>query len=47
MRTKRNLYFEAGATEVWMCRLDGVVRFFSRDGLLAQSLVCPGFPGKI
>lgn len=47
MRAKRNLYFEAGAEEVWMCRLDGVLRFFSKDGSLAESLLCPGFPGSV
>ncbi len=47
MRAKRKLYFEAGAEEVWLCQHDGVMSFFSKDGLLGESLVCPGFPGRV
>ena len=46
---KRRLYFEAGAEEVWICGLDGTMRFFLRPSPddLAVSALCPGFPERI
>jgi Uma2 family endonuclease len=45
---KRALYFDAGATEVWVCALDGSLSFFvsPRDQLPASS-ICPAFPDRI
>lgn len=45
---KRALYFDAGATEVWICNLDGSMSFFSGvDHQLSTSLLCPAFPDRI
>src|SRR6201987_6118503 len=39
---KRALYFDAGAIEVWICKLDGSISFFSGvDHQLSTSLLCP------
>ncbi len=47
MRAKQNLYFEAGATEVWLCGLDGVMRFVTKDGRESNSSLCPYFPRAV
>jgi Uma2 family endonuclease len=45
---KRALYFDAGATEVWICNLDGSMCFFSGvDRQLSASVLCPHFPHTI
>jgi Uma2 family endonuclease len=45
---KRTLYFDAGATEVWICNLDGSMTFFlGPDHRTSTSALCPAFPGKI
>lgn len=46
---KKRLYFEAGASEVWVCGLDGSLRFFlsSSPETLARSLLCPDFPESL
>jgi Uma2 family endonuclease len=46
---KRALYFDAGATEVWICNLDGSMSFFVGPGHLqsAASVLCPSFPIRI
>ena len=45
---KRALYFDAGATEVWICNLDGSMSFFSGvDRQLSASVLCPHFPHTI
>ena len=46
---KRALYFDAGATEVWICNLDGSMSFFVGPGHLqsATSVLCPSFPTRI
>jgi len=47
MLAKRSLYFEAGAIEVWLCGLDGEVRFFSVEGALGESAFCRDFPKAV
>ena len=47
MRTKRQLYFERGALEVWICDAEGKLTFFSPAGQLAQSALFPDFPTQI
>jgi len=50
LRHKRNLYFEAGAIEVWQCGLDNEIQFFTRDApakALRASRQCPAFPGGL
>jgi Uma2 family endonuclease len=45
---KRALYFDAGATEVWTCNLDGSMSFFSGvDHQVPISSLCPAFPQAI
>jgi Uma2 family endonuclease len=45
---KRALYFDAGATEVWICALDGSISFFSPPHQqVPSSSICPDFPAHI
>ena len=46
---KRTLYFDAGASEVWICNLDGSMSFFAGPDHLqsSTSVLCPAFPGRI
>ena len=44
---KRTLYFESGAQEVWICGLQGEMEFYSPEGRLERSGLCPEFPGQI
>jgi Uma2 family endonuclease len=45
---KRALYFDAGATEVWICNLDGSMAFFfGVDYQVPTSSLCPAFPDRI
>ena len=44
---KRNLYFESGAREVWICGLQGEIEFYSPEGRLERSGLCPEFPGRV
>jgi len=44
---KRELYFQAGAVESWLCDESGQVRFFNQGGELVGSNLCPAFPHKI
>ena len=47
MVEKRQLYFEAGAIEVWMCNENGDMSFFNAKQPLTRSLLVPEFPEKI
>ncbi len=47
MDFKQKLYFEAQAIEVWICNEQGQLRFYDRQGELAQSLLVPNFPNQI
>ncbi|EMI54907.1 Uma2 family endonuclease [Rhodopirellula sallentina] len=47
MRTKRQLYFDAGADEVWICGLDGTMTFYQcehPDTPQMHSTRCAEFP---
>lgn len=46
---KKNLYFEAGAKEFWICDLAGEIQFFSRNATKpkSSSTLCPAFPRKV
>src|SRR6516225_9444479 len=45
---KRALYFDAGATEVWICNLDGSMSFFVGPSYqVSTSALCPQFPQAI
>ena len=45
--SKRKLYFERGANEVWTCDLEGTMRFYNANQELEQSALAPQFPRKI
>ena len=47
MQAKRQLYFEKGAQEVWICNEYGEISFFDEAGELEQSAWFPEFPKKI
>ena len=47
MRSKRQLYFEQGALEVWLCDPEGHITFFGPDGPLERSALFPDFPRQL
>jgi Uma2 family endonuclease len=47
MEFKQRLYFEAGATEVWICKEQGQMTFYNEQSELARSLLVPNFPNQI
>lgn len=47
IRAKRQLYFESGAREVWICDLTGRMSYFATEGPddpRLMSALCPTFP---
>jgi Uma2 family endonuclease len=44
---KRELYFEAGAQEFWLCGEKGGLRFFNCHGEISESALCPDFPRNL
>ncbi len=45
---KKNLYFDAGAKEVWVCDRNGKMSFFGPDSSSSKrSKLCPHFPAKV
>jgi len=48
IQEKQALYFEAGAKEVWVCGLDGKLRFYMAPGQpVDASRLCPSFPHEV
>ena len=47
MMGKRDLYFQKGAQEFWLCSEAGGLRFFDPTGELSRSKMCPEFPDQI
>jgi hypothetical protein len=49
LEEKRSLYFDAGAHEVWVCSLAGIMTFRSAQAARPQrrSGLCPEFPRQI
>jgi Uma2 family endonuclease len=47
MMRKRDLYFQQGALEYWLCDELGNVRFFDHTGEIDCSRLCPAFPNRI
>lgn len=47
MRSKRKLYFEAGALETWICNAEGYMRFYNDKGEMEHSALVPEFPKKV
>lgn len=44
---EKQLYFENGAYEVWICTQDGDMSFHNTGGELESSLLVPDFPKRI
>lgn len=44
---KKQLYFNAKASEVWVCSAKGKVRFYTQAGELNVSALIPDFPKEI
>jgi len=44
---KRQLYFENGAEEVWICSEDGDMSFYDPQGELEKSSLVPKFPKAV
>jgi Uma2 family endonuclease len=44
---KKRLYFEETAEKVWVCGLEGQMKFFSSAAELEASKLCPRFPKRI
>ncbi len=47
IKEKAALYFETGSQEVWICKADGTLDFYSAERKLAHSVLVPDFPKKI
>jgi Uma2 family endonuclease len=47
IKSKRTLYFDAGALEVWVCDARGNLRFYNRSGEIKHSKLAPEFPKSI
>ncbi|MCK6623297.1 MAG: Uma2 family endonuclease [Calditrichaceae bacterium] len=47
MQHKMQLYFTAGAKEVWLCDESGQLRFFDPGGELERSRLFPNFPAQL
>lgn len=48
MIENRNLYFDAGAQEVWICDRSGIMTFYTPgDAIQEASLLCPEFPTRL
>jgi len=47
LMNKKELYFQKGAKEVWLCAEDGSMSFYSVTGKITQSLQCPSFPKTV
>ena len=44
---KKDLYFKAGAREVWIREQSGAMKFFDANGPLERSALCPTFPLQV
>jgi Uma2 family endonuclease len=47
MMLRRDLFFQSGALEFWLCSADGAMTFYGAEGVLAKSKLVPKFPTKI
>jgi Uma2 family endonuclease len=47
MDEKRQLYFEMGAKEVWLCDEYGTMTFFAPEAKVKRSVLCPAFPTRV
>jgi Uma2 family endonuclease len=44
---KKELYFEKGAQEVWLCSEKGFMSFYGVKGQMNESPLCPSFPKAV
>ena len=44
---KKELYFEQGALEIWLCDSFGNMSFFAKEGKLEHSKIAKSFPASI
>ena len=44
MQERRDLYFEEGASEVWLCDENGALTFFDASGEINKSTLAPSSP---
>jgi Uma2 family endonuclease len=47
IKAKSNLYFEQGAQEVWLCNLEGTMRFLNANESLERSKLVPECPVQL
>jgi len=47
MNSKKDLYLEARAEEVWFCSEKGQISFYNRQGQLSRSVLVPDFPEQV
>ena len=47
LQEKIQLYFSAGAQEVWVCREDGQLEFYAPSGRVERSGLFPEFPVQV
>jgi Uma2 family endonuclease len=47
MDKKRLAYFAKGAREFWLCNEHGELSFFTPEGQVTRSILCPEFPARI
>jgi hypothetical protein len=48
IKEKMALFFNAGASEVWVCAQTGAIQFFDKNlAPLGKSTLCPRFPKRI
>lgn len=47
MQYKRELYFEKGAQEFWICHQNGCMSFYDRNGEIRVSRLVPDFPVNV
>jgi Uma2 family endonuclease len=44
---RKQLFFEKGAVEFWLCDMLGQMTFFDAAGPLSASKLCPDFPARV
>ena len=47
IQARKQLYFQKGATECWVCEMGGKLSFYAVDGQTSRSRLCPDFPVEL
>ena len=47
MTQRKDLFFDKGALEFWLCAENGGMSFYNQDGKISGSHLVPGFPAQI